>query len=261
MNYLKLALLVFISACTLTPDLQVNEYVKEMKTKILKDELFIKNSATEIFSHEQILKKAPSNAGKTALDKMIQSRVNMLQFFYRFKEDFRGSPLQEMITVKSNDVNYANTKSMMDQFDKGHLILEGQMNNYALATKELESELAKKKIYLVDGEELNKIFLENLNFAKKRVIDLKNELIEYSVKNDPKTKQAIADMSVMIEKMENETFSYQRLYTASMKEVGRIKKFATPGMKTYNWQQKQSDFLDKLEELDKQFKNKALTLN
>ena len=262
MNYLKTLLLLLVTiSCTLTPELKVTEYIREMKNKIQNSESFIKTSATEIHSHEQILKKWPTPSGKAALDKMVQSRINMMQFFYRFKEDFRGSPLHDMISVKSNEPNYESTKLMMDQFNQGYSLLESQITNYSLATQELDKELSKKKIFLVDGEVLNTAFLESLNSAKRRIRALKNELIEYSVKNNPKNQKIVENLGLIIEKMENNTFRFQRLYTASIKEIGKIKKFATPGMKSYLWKEKQEGFLRSIDNLENEFKAMALTLN
>lgn len=231
-------LIFFLISCTLTRTVNVADYNRSMNDNILTAEKGIRAVDQDLQDHYLISKKWPDAESNRRTLKLTQIQQNIKQYFYRLKEDFAGNKFMNTSKLTSKDKEYSEFIHQSEQYEKRLDDLDAQFKNYKKESDALNQYLASKKIYRVDQKKVNQDFLKILQDSKKAQLKVKNDLIEFNQQASQDNKKLIQELVLMVEKMENETFKLQRLYTATMKELNSGVKYATPGMKAHDYQGK-----------------------
>jgi len=235
-------LLLFLFSCSNV--VNVDEYNQKTQEVLGLVEKGVKRAEMDLMDHELILAQRKDDKGRQSLNRMRSIQQNLLQSYIRLKEDFENSPYRQKHKISSKEKEYGDFNSHKKDFETRFEILDKQFDNYRSESNKLNAYLESKSIFKVNSQKMKDDFINSINQAKKEQLTVKNELMDYNVKlnqssldpkDEKKKKTMIQDLVKMVEKMENETFKLQRLFTASMKEVSQGVKFATPGMKAHNY--------------------------
>lgn len=252
MKYILLILL--FCSCTLVRTVNVSDYNKQMNQNIQTAEKGIKAVDLDLQEHHLISQKWSDKESNRREMKLTQIQQNIKQYYYRLKEDFASSKFQNTRKLTSKDKEYGEFTKSAEGFDERLEALNAQFKNYKKESDALNDYLATKKIYRVDQKKLNQDFLKALNESKKAQKQVKNDLIDYNQKASKDEKGLIQDLVKMVEKMENETFKLQRLYTSTMNELKSGVKYVTPGMKAH-------DYMGKIKAIEKTINEQVEAFN